>query len=240
MERHARRTFVAALLGTLLSAGSARAAVELAASGLAVPFFNDAGKLTHKIIAERGTMIGQLQHLKHAQIEYYAGGDPKRVVQRLVAAEAMWDEKKELLSGSGPIAVATEANQLSGVGFDFALSTARLNIHREFTMTNRELRLTSDRATVDLILQRQDERVNVSDIKRCEALGHLRIKIRPTATQTYHFEEAYSDRAIYDGATHTITLPHTIRFLRAGRESTANHFEIKLDERTRPAARKAN
>ena len=233
VKRGLRRAAMIAAVGALFVSVPA-GAVEIAATGLSIPFFDDAGKLTHKVIAKRGTLIGASQQLEQAEFDYYENGDPERVVQRVIASKATWDEKKEILAGEGPIAVETEQNRLTGVGFDFALATARLNIQRDFAMTNPEMVLESDRAVVDLVVQRQGETVKVSDVKRCEAFGNLHIKVLPTAKKTYHFDEAFSDRAVYEGATHTITLPNQIRFLRAGKESTSNRFEIKLDEKSKP------
>lgn len=229
----ARNAGAAVLLG--LGLALPLRAVELAASGLSIPFFNDAGELTHKVIAQRGLMVDALQHLQVVEIAYFAPGDPTRVIQRVTAAEATWDEKREILAGRGMIEVETEENRLTGQGFDFALATSQLNIERDFTMTNRELRLTSDRAVVDLVIQRKGEEVKVRDVRRCEALGNLQIHVLPTAENRYHFDDAFSDRAIYESATHTITLPNQIRFVRGRRSSTSNKFEIKLDEKGKTA-----
>ena len=135
------------------------------------------------------------------------------IVQKLEATEATWDKKKETLVGRGPIVVATLENRLTGEGFDFTLATSLLHIHRDFTMTNAEALLTSDRATVELIVERGED-VKVRDVKRCEAIGNLHIVIQPTAQKRYLFKEAFSDLAIYDGVTKNVVLPNPTRTLK--------------------------
>jgi hypothetical protein len=193
-----------------------------------VPFFDEHGKLTHRLIAQRGKMAGGLQHLQGVALVYFSGSDPELIVQKLLTDEATWDEKKETLTGRGEIVVATEENRLSGEGFDFALATSLLHIHRKFKMENRELLLTSRRATIELIVERSGENVKVRDVKRCEAIDDLHIAVQPTAKKTYPFEKASSDLAIYDGLAETITFPRPIRYLRQGREAVSNTLTIDL------------
>lgn len=213
-------------------------AAELTASGLSFPFFDSAGVLTHKVVAKHGSKAGTTQRLQEVEIEYYEAGDPRRVVQRLIATEATWEEKKEILSGGAAIVVETEENRLTGEGFHFALGTSRLNIHRNFTMTNPELVLTSDRAVVDLVIDRKDESVKLRDVHRCEAIGNLRVKILPTATKKYDYEEAHSQRAVYIGATHTIDMPEPTRLSKKNElPATVSHFTIKLDPKSKPSSK---
>lgn len=213
-------------------------AVELSASGLSFPFFDEAGKLTHKVIAERGSKAGPLQNLQTVEIQYFANGDPQQIVQRVLASEATWDEKKEILEGGGAIAVETEENRLTGEGFRFELGRSQLNVHRNFSMTNPEVVLTSDRAVVDLVLDRNDDDVALRDVRRFEAMGNLRVRVLPTATKNYDYDEAQSERAIYDGATHTIRIPQQTRLVKRGRApATTTQFTIKLDPKSRPAAK---
>lgn len=203
----------------LLIAGPALAAdrIELRAQGISVPFFDPAGRLTHRLEAKRGTKAGELQELREVELVYFSAAQPDVIVQKLVAADATWDERKELLVGRGAITVATEENRLTGEGFDFALATSRLHIHRNFKMENVELVLTSDRATVDLMMERAGDEVKVRDVKRCEAIGNLRIVVQKTARRTYRFDEAVSDLAIYESATQLVTLPHPVRYFKAGK-----------------------
>lgn len=210
-------------------------AAELVARGLSFPFFDETGILTHKLMAREGTMSGGVQRLSEVEIEYYADGVPSRVVQRVTAAQAIWHEKREILEGEGAISVETERNRITGRGFRFELARSQLNIHRDFGMQNAELLLTSDRAIVDLVLERAGDEVKLRDVKRCEAFGNLVIKVLPTAAKDYNFDEARSTRAIYDGATHAITLPEEARLLKDGRASTAQHTRYTLDPATRPA-----
>jgi hypothetical protein len=176
-----------------------------------------------------------LQNLEDVEIEYYEGGDPQRVAQRLKATEATWNEKTEILAGRGRIEVETEENRLAGEGFQLELARSQLNIHRNFSMTNREVVLTSNRAVVDLVLERADRDVVVRDVKRCEAIGNLRVKVLPTAARKYDYDEALSSRAIYDGASHTIHLPEEARLHKAGRApASSNHLTIRLDPKSRP------
>jgi hypothetical protein len=216
-------------------------AAEIKARGLSFPFFAEDGTLTHRVVAKHARIVGPLQHLESVEIVYFAAGDPQRVVQRIIAAEATRDEKKETLVGNGAIVVETEENRLTGEGFTFALASSRLNIERAFTMTNRELVLTSDRAVVDLVLERQadGDEVKLRDVKRCEAFGNLRVKVvQPSAVKKYGFNEATSDRAIYDGATHAIMIPTETRILKNGGVSTVTHVDaISLDPKSRPAVK---
>ena len=224
-------TFLIVVLGAASPAGAA----ELAASGLSFPFFDESGKLTHKVIAQHATMSGPVQQLRDVVIDYFADGDPKRVVQRVTAREATWDEKRETLEGRGEVIVETLENRLTGDGFLFELGRAQLNIHRNFNMANSEVLLTSDRAVVDLVIQRADDQVKLRDVRRCEAIGNLRVKVLPTATRRYNFEEARSERGVYDGATHTVEIPQSVQLLKNGQISTLNNFSSKLDPKSRPA-----
>lgn len=210
-------------------------AAEVSASGISIPFFDDAGRLTHKMLAKIGTKSGQLQKLQEIEIHYFSATDPTVIVQKLEAADATWDDTKETLVGRGPIVVATVENRLTGKGFDFALATSLLHIHQNFTMTNREVVVTSDRATVELIVERAGDNMKVRDVKRCEAIGHLQITVQPTATKTYPFEKASSEIAIYDGPTQTVTLPKPTRTLNKRRESTVNTLTINLKPTKTPA-----
>jgi lipopolysaccharide export system protein LptA len=231
-RRAAGGSHVAAAMALALAAIVATrgiAAVELGASGISVPFFNDAGTLTHKLVARRGSVAGAVQRLHDVEIVYFSAGDPGMIVQRLEAAEATWDEKTELLAGRGRILVATEDNRVTGEGFDFALATSLLHLHRNVTMEGRELLLTSDRATVELLVERDGEELKIRDIKRCEAIGNLEIVVQPTATKRYPFEKAYSEIAIYDGAKQTVTLPEPTRYVRNGKPAGgANATTIRL------------
>jgi hypothetical protein len=210
------------------AAFSARA-VEIAASGISFPFYNDAGKLTHKMVAARGTAVGTSKRLEQVEIHYFSLTEPTTIVQKVQADEATWDEKKEILTGTRSIVVATEENRLTGEGFDFALATSRLNIHRDFRMENREMILTSDRATAELLVARSGDNVQLRDIKWCDAIDNLQIVVQPTATRQYEFQKAYSDVAHYDGGTKMVTLPNTIRaFDRKGQERRINKLDIKL------------
>ena len=205
-------------------------AAEISATGISVPFFDSAGKLTHKMLAKRAAQTGSRQNLHDVEIHYFAENDPASVVQRLEAQEATWDERKEVLVGRGPIVVVTPESRLTGEGFDFALATSLLHIHRNFTMTNPEMALKSDRATVEMIVEKRGEDLKVRDIRRCEAVGNLEIVVLPTATKTYPFDKAYSEIAIYDGAQQTVTLPKRIRTLRRGEEGFVNTLRINLKD----------
>jgi hypothetical protein len=217
------------LFALLLAAPFAGAAdMQVAATGLTVPFFDPAGRLTHRMAAREGVMVGPLQHLRDVEIVYFSPTDPTVVVQKLVAAEATWDDKAEKLAGRGAVEVTTDENRMSGTGFDFTLATAVLHIHRDFQMDNREVRLTSDRATVDLLLDRHGDEVKVRDVKRCEARGHLTVIVQPTARRRYPFDQAFSEVAVFDGATQVITFPEPLRYRRNGREATSSSLRMEL------------
>jgi len=228
-----------ALLMTLLVLAelSPLQAAELVARGLSFPFFNEAGKLTHKISARHGAMTGGVQRLREVEIEYYAAGDPSRIMQRVTANEATWHEKAEVLEGAGAVTVETEENRITGEGFRFELPRSQLLIHRDFTMTNREVRLTSDRAVVDLVLQRDEDDVKLRDVKRCEAIGNLHVRVLPTAAKKYDFDELRSERAVYDGAAHIIYFPEPSKAWNRDRTLNLTYSEIKLDPKSRPAER---
>ena len=213
-------------------------AAEVKATGISIPFFNAEGKLTHRMLAKSGTKSGDVQQLHGIEIHYFEPSNPKVIVQKIEAAEATWNSRKEKLVGRGPITVATEENRLSGDGFDFSLATSLLHIHRNFTMANREVLLTSNRATLSLIVDRKDEEVKVRDVKRCEAIGELHIVVQPTAQKEYFFKEAFSDLAIYDGATQVVSLPHPTRTIQTeGGEGNFNTLTINLrDEVKAPGA----
>lgn len=199
------------------SSSAAERQIELRASGISVPFFDTAGKLTHRLEAKRGTKAGALQQLHEVELVYFSATQPNVIVQKLIAADATWDEQKELLVGRGAVTVATEENRLTGEGFDFALPTSMLHIHRAFKMENSELVLTSDRATVELLVKRAGDQVKVTDVKRCEATGNLHIVVQRTARRSYQFDEAFSEIAVYESATQLVTFPRAVRYFKAGR-----------------------
>lgn len=237
-----RAPLVSGLVALLaLSVAPCRApAIELTASGIAVPFFDPDGKLTHKLVAERGTKSGRLQELERIEIHYFAPGDPLTIIQKVEAEAATWDDRAETLVGRGKVVVATETNRLTGEGFDFALATSLLHIHRDFRMENSEMVVTSDRADVELLVERSGDEVRVRDVKRCDAVGHLEITIQPTATKEYPFTKAFSERAVYDGAAQTITLPDPIRtVLRKGGEGRMNTFRMNLRDPAKPVPAKS-
>lgn len=222
-----RRPFSCLLALSLGFAASLSAAVQISATGISVPFFDAAGKLTHKLVGKTGEKSGAQWNLREVEIHYFSATDPNVVVQKLQAEEATWDDQKEMLVGRGKILVATEENRLTGEGFDFALATSLLHIHRRFTMENREILLTSDRATIELLVERAGENLKVRDVQRCEAIGNLEITVQPTATREYDFEKAYSELALYDGATHVVTFPRPTRTkLRKGGEGLIRQINI--------------
>lgn len=219
-----------------LMASDARGA-RFTATGISVPFFNDAGELTHRMIAASGTRAGDVQNLQSIEIHYFAPDDPNTIVQKLEASEATWDDTKGTLVGRGPVVLATVENRLTGDGFDFSLETSLLQIHRNFTMNNREVRLTSDRAKIELIVDQAGDELRVRDVKRCEAIGNLHIVVQPTAQKKYRFEEAFSDLAIYDGVTQVVSLPHPTRIIHPdGGEGRFNTFMINLQDEARRSA----
>lgn len=218
----------------LCTAPSSRAA-ELTAAGITLPFFDAHGKLTHRLLAKHGAMTGAAHALRDVELVYYSAVEPPRVVQQLNAAEAVWDPKKETLEGRGAIEVVTEESKLTGEGFDFTLATALLHIHRKFTMTNPDIRLASERATVELVMEQQGDERKVRDVKRCEAIGNLHIVVEPAARPRYNVEEAWSPRAIYDGATKIITFPELTRYLVKGKTGEAQTLTINLA--AKPAAK---
>ena len=203
--------------------------LEFTATGISMPFFDAGGKLTHRLTAQQGAKAGELQNLRTVELVYFSPAEPNVIVQKLIANDAMWDARREILAGRGPIVVATEQNRITGDGFDFALATSLLHVQRDFKMENSELVVTSDRATVELIVQRAGEAVRVSDVKRCEAVGHLEIVVQPTAKKRYEFVRAFSELATYDGSTQKIELPQPIRYRRKdGSEAHSNRLTIDL------------
>jgi hypothetical protein len=206
-------------------------AAELKAEGIAIPFFDAAGKPTHRLAARRGTLVGTAQKLQEVELVYFSLTDPKVIVQKLVAAEATWDSTREILTGTGAIEVTTEENKLTGEGFDFALATSLLHIHRKFTMNNREAVLTSDRAVVELIVEQKGDERKVRDVKTCEAIGNLHVFVQPAARAKYKIDEAWSTLARYDSATRNITFPEPTRYVAKGARGEAQVMVIELGEK---------
>jgi hypothetical protein len=79
--------------------------------------------------------------------------------------------------------------------------------------------------------------VKLRDVKRCEAIGHLHVKVEPAARKKFGVDEAFSDRAIYDGASNTLFLPDETRTLTNGQPGKLDTFSFKLDEAERPSNR---
>ncbi len=228
--------FLVAGVGEGLSAqkSASKKSIELKADDIALPFFDATGKLTHRLTARAGVITGAAQSLRDVEIVYYSATDPKLVVQKLNAADALWDPKKETLTGRGAIQVETEESKLTGEGFDFTLATALLHLHRAFTMSNADMRMTSDRAVVALIVEQKGDEHKVRDVKRCEAIGNLHLIVEPAARARYNVDELWSPLAIYDGATQLITFPQPTRYLVKGRPVEAKVMEINLA--AKPAA----
>ncbi len=218
---------VALLVFTLLVANTL-AAAEIVARGITWPFFDAKGRRTHVLRAESGSLRGALQTLTGVELIYFCAEPNERIVQRVQADAATWDAAKETLTGDGRAIVTTDFNRLTGEGFDFALATSLLRFHRAFTLENTEVKLTSDRAVVELATQRTGSSVRVSDVKRCEAQGNLAVSVLPTARKEYLCDQAFSDRAIYDGNTRTIELPQPTRTLKHGSEGRIGHFKFDL------------
>ena len=216
------------LLAAVVAVSTVRAA-EISATGISMPFFNAAGKLTHRMMAKTAVKTGPVQALRGIEIHYFAPNDPKLVVQKIEAADATWNDRKGTLTGSGQVLVATVESRLDGDGFDFALDSSVLEIHRNFTMTNPEVRLTSDRARIELVVEQSAAEFKVRDVKRCDAIGNLHIVVQPAAQPKYRIKEAFSDLAIYDGAKQIIRLPHPTRTLQAdGGTGQFETFTINL------------
>ncbi|HEY1107963.1 MAG TPA: hypothetical protein VGE76_05000 [Opitutaceae bacterium] len=228
-------------LALILPAAVSNAA-EMVLRGVSYPFFNEAGQLTHRIIADSATKNGEQRKLSGVLVEYFEAGDPKRVTQRITASEATWSETRQTLAGDGAIVIETDVNRLSGEGFLFTLPRSQVEIQRRFAMSNDEVDLTSDRAIVDLVLERDgkgETDVRVRDIKRCEAIGNLHLKVRPAARGKYEVDEARSERAVYDGPTHTIKIPQNAQMMHKGRPWTSSEFTYTLDQKSRPALKLA-
>lgn len=221
----------------LLPAAALRAApgVEITLSGLSMPVFSPAGELTHRIVARDGTKTGAVQVLRGVEVQSLAPGDPTRVLHTLTTDEAQWDEKKGTLVGRGRVNLVTPESRVAGEGFDFTLATSLLHVHRDFSLRNDELLLTSDRATVEAGMQKAGNGVKFRDIRRCEAVGHLEITVQPSAVGTYLFEKASSERAIYDGEQRTIDLPEPTRTFGPRGTATAKTMRVRLEPRKKEA-----
>jgi hypothetical protein len=211
--------------------------IRLAATGISIPIFDEAGILTHRLTSERGTLAGAQYHLEGVELVTLSPTDPTRVVRRMRTVEANWDQRKEVLEGPGAVHVETEDTKLHGEEFRFELGTAQLTIARNFALANPDVVLNSDRAIVDLVIDREEDDVRVRDLKRFEAAGNLHVVVQPAAQARYNFDEAFSDRAIYDGASHTITLPNEVRLRRDGQMGVTQRLDIELGERGAPTGR---
>ena len=60
------RAVIGLILACVVHASASGA--QLAATGISVPMFDAKGKLTHKLIAKRGSMAGGLQQLHEVEI----------------------------------------------------------------------------------------------------------------------------------------------------------------------------
>lgn len=207
---------------------------EVTVDGLSLPFFNEAGALTHKLVAKHGVATGETKQLEEAEILYFAADDPTHVIQRVAAATAVWNEKAGTLTGGGLVEVRTETSQLSGEGFDFTLATSVLHIQRTFRMANPDFVLTGDRATADLLIDKRGEQLKLRDVRRCEAEGDLHLVASSGHPSKLPFQEAFTDLGIYEGMAHTITLPHPIRFIDGTRHGVTHSALIHLTNSIHP------
>ncbi len=223
-----------ALLVLALLLVNATGAAEITARGITQPFFDAKGRRTHVLRAASGSLRGPLQTLTGVELIYFSADQSDRVAQRVQADTATWDTAKETLTSDGRVTLTTDFNRLSGEGFDFSMATSLLRIHRAFTLENTEVKLTSDRAVVELATQRSSSTMRVSDVKRCEAQGNLVVAVLPTARKEYLCEQAFSEIAIYDGNTRTIELPQPTRTLKHGSEGRIGHFKFELPAGTAP------
>jgi hypothetical protein len=215
------------MVAALLLAPCFRAA-EITAVGISLPFFDDSGRPTHKITAQRGTLSGPMRTLTGVELVYFSATEPGRIIQRLQTSEATWDVRQEKLEGKGRLVVTTDEHRLSGEGFDFALPSSRLDIHRAFSLENSEIRLTSDRAIVDFQPGKGPVGTRPREVRRCEASGNLTVIVLPTARKKYPCEQAFSETAIYDGIAQTVVLPKPTRILAQGRESNVGQIAFDL------------
>ncbi len=170
-----------------------------------------------------------MQTLRGVELQLFSPTEPGVVVQRLEAEDAVWDADRQMLVGKGEIVVTAADNRLSGQGFEFSLLTSRLLIHRDFSLINPELVLNSDRAIIDLILEKQDKDVKFRDVGRCEAVGNLRVVAAMTAAKKFGFEKAFSDRAIYEGATRIVTFPGPTRTVTGQYEISSKEMKLELE-----------
>ncbi len=221
---------ITALAVTVLLGAPALRAAELTAVQMTLPFFDDTGRPTHKITAQRGTFKGALTILTNVELVYFSATEPGKIIQRLQAAEAIWDNRQETLTGKGSLTVTTDEHRLTGEGFIFALRTSRLNILRAFTLENKEVRLTSDQAIVDFEPGKNVASLRARDVRRCEATGNLVVVVLPTARKKYPCDRALSNTAIYDAALRTIQLPRPTRIFATGVESTVGTFTFDLGD----------
>jgi hypothetical protein len=228
------RTFLGFLGASLIASVAVGRDVELTAAGISVPFFDVTGRLTHRMVATHGAMVGGRQTLRQVELVYYSATNPAEIVQKVTATDAAWNAETELLTGTGDIVVATPENRITGQGFDFALATSLLHIHRDFKMENSEMVVTSDRADVELLIERAGENVQVRDVKRCEASGNLTVVVQPTAKKRYQFERAFSTVAIYQSATQQIELPEPVRYVQKGRQIETNKLTITVGHPNEP------
>lgn len=216
------RLVLAALLAPALRAA------DVSASGITFPIFDASGRRMHVLRAERGTLRGHLHTLTGVELVFFSADQSDRVVQRIQAQRATWDVAKETLTGDGRVVVTTDFSRLSGEGFDFTLATSLLRFHRAFSLENSEVKLTSDRAVAELVTHGTGASVRVSDVKRCEAQGSLVVTVLPTARNKYVCDQAFSEIAIYDGATRTIELPQPTRTVTRGSEGRIGHVRFEL------------
>lgn len=221
------RTWVLATLLASCGGPALASAAEIAAQEISTPFYDEAGRLTHRITARRGVWRGEQQKLEDVEVLYYdASKGP--VPQRLRAREAIFDQKRNTLTGEGAVTVETGTSRLSGEGFDFALASSQLNIHRAFRLEHPDVVLTSDRAIITLAVEKAGAQVKLRDVQRCEARDNLHLVFSAAGRKKSQCDEAFSDLAIYDGVAQTVELPHRVRALRDGVESQVGRVNFDL------------
>jgi hypothetical protein len=195
-----------------------------------LPFFDPTGRLTHRLTAARAHNQGAVRRFEDVEVVYFSPNEPDRVIQRVRATDAVWDDTHDTLTGDGAINAETADSTLAGEGFAFALATSVLKIERNFKLTNAGFVLTSDRAVADLLIEKTATAVKLRDVKRCEAIGHLHVVSRGAARAKFHFDEAFSEKAIYAGQEKTLSFPNPVRTLSGKVESVSKTVFIDLKD----------
>jgi hypothetical protein len=200
-----------------------RAAVETGyVVNVRYPVFKD-NVLSYVVTAARGT-LKSVPRLEDVDVQFYSPADSTTVTHRLHAKEAFYDSVNERIYGDKTLLFETEGLSAAGVGFELDLQTSKLVIASKLKGKRGGLDFSSDRAEV-LFLRKipEDEKDNArARVQYFEAIGNVHVINRAPGKR--RFDEAFSERLIYDKATDLLRSPGGVRVIKEGATSTVDTF----------------